>query len=155
MIEQAKKLATEAHKGQLYGTGEPYIVHPTQAADLARRLGYPDEVIAACYLHDVLEDTDITEAELREKFPDVVVDAVVAVTFMGKDSDAKLKKAISHPVGHAVKFCDSSSNFSNSALYGPRPGKDLKEVLTRYTHYLSVLSHNLPTPEQIKAYLKA
>lgn len=154
MINTAIKLATKAHAGQLYGTGEPYIVHPTQAASMASKLGYPEEVIAACYLHDVLEDTEVTEYDLRKLFSDVVVDAVLAVTFLNKNPIAKMDKAMSHPIGHVVKFCDTSCNFANVVIFGPAKGKTMQDVVVRYTYYLSRLSENIPSVKEITAYLK-
>jgi len=153
MINLAKDVATKAHAGQQYGTGESYIVHPTQAAVMAQRLGYPDEVVVACYLHDVLEDTAVTEDKLRKLFSDVVVEAVLAVTFMGKNSVAKIDKAMSHSLAHVVKFCDASSNFANVVISGPVKGNTMQDMITRYTYYLSRLGENLPSVEEVNTYL--
>ncbi len=149
ITELAKDVATKAHDGQFYGTGDPYIMHPTQTADLAKRLGYGDTVQAACYLHDVLEDTGVTEAELRDQFPEEVVDAVVAVTYFGKDHGKKIKQAMTHPIGHVVKFCDVSCNFANGVLYGVKPGQAELEVIPRRASYFSMLLPSLPSPEEI------
>jgi hypothetical protein len=149
IIELAKDVATKAHEGQFYGTGDPYIMHPAQTANLAKRLGYGDTVQAACYLHDVLEDTTLTEAELRDQFPKEVVDAVVAVTYVGKDYSQKIKQAMTHPIGHVVKFCDASCNFANGVLHGVKPGQTEFEVIPRRAGYLATLLHSLPTPKEV------
>ena len=151
--EQALALATAAHAGQLYGTGEPYIIHPTQLAAMATRLGYPDEVIAACYLHDVVEDTAVTEENLREQFPAVIVDAVIAVTFFGKGFTQKIAQAMANPLGHVVKFCDVSCNFSNTVLFGAKQGRESAEVIPRLASGLATLVATLPSPADIIKYL--
>ncbi|HET6747200.1 MAG TPA: HD domain-containing protein [Candidatus Saccharimonadales bacterium] len=155
LIEKAAKFAADAHEGQRYGTGDPYIMHPTQVADLARRMGYDEIVEAACYLHDVIEDTEVGEADLRREFPDVVVDAVLAVTYTGTSYTEKITQALRHPVGHVVKFCDVSCNFANSVLYGVKPGKKEGEVIPRRAGYLARLHSTLPTPQDIKEYIKS
>jgi hypothetical protein len=155
IVEKAKIFATKAHEGQLYGTGDPYIMHPAQTADLARRMGYGDMVRAACYLHDVLEDTETTETVLRQEFPDVVVDAVLAVTYVGSDSTRKITQALGHPVGHVVKFCDVSCNFANGVLYGVKRGQAEVEVIPRRASYFVRLQPSLPTPQDIEDYVRS
>lgn len=150
LIELAKAVATKAHEGQLYGTGDPYIIHPAQTVNLAKRLGYSDKVQAACYLHDILEDTAVTEAELRARFPKDVVDAVVAVTYTRKDYGVKIKQAMTHPIGHVVKFCDVSCNYANGVLYGVKPGQSEFEVIPRRAGYLATLLPLLPSPKTIE-----
>lgn len=151
IIEKARQFATTAHEGQLYGNGEPYTWHLHAVASLAARLGYPANVIAASWLHDSVEDTPTTPEELAEEgFPSIVVDAVDSVTFIkGVDTD-KISKAKSHPLGHVVKFCDSSVNYGASVIYGPPPGKAQDITLDRYLDYLEQLRVGLPTPGEIR-----
>lgn len=62
----------EAHGDQIRKSGEPYITHPLSASILLTQIK-PDIVsIQACILHDVIEDTPRTEAEIAEKFGDDV-----------------------------------------------------------------------------------
>jgi (p)ppGpp synthase/HD superfamily hydrolase len=153
IVETARELAIAAHDGQLYGTGEPYSIHPQQVARMAERLGYGPEVVAACYLHDVIEDTTVTEEKLHQEFPPEVVNAVLAVTFHGKNSDEKIAQAMTHPIGHVVKFCDASCNLSNAILHTVKPGQKFDEVLFRRLQYLFILKENLPTPEVIRQFV--
>jgi (p)ppGpp synthase/HD superfamily hydrolase len=53
-------------------TGEPYIVHPIAVAALVRSVPHTPEIIAAAYLHDVVEDTPVTIEEIRAEFGDEV-----------------------------------------------------------------------------------
>ena len=50
----------QLHEGQFRASGDPYIVHPGAVADLLRDIGASASVIAAGFLHDVVEDTDVT-----------------------------------------------------------------------------------------------
>jgi len=149
VVEKAKEVATHAHEGQFYGTGEPYIVHPIQVAELAKRLGYDENVVAACYLHDVVEDTSITIEELQRDFPKSVVSAVEAVTYTGKSYEEKIEKAMKDPIGQVVKFCDASCNFSTGVLHGVKPGRSDSEVLLRRAKYISQLLKSLPLPNDL------
>lgn len=121
--QQAYDFAENAHGNQTYGE-RPYIEHPHEAATLAKELGYPEDIVIACLLHDVVEDTKVTIEEIREQFGDFVADAVEAATFT-EDDDAreeagtgpdKITKARGHPGGHVVKFCDSRVNYKNTEM---------------------------------------
>lgn len=153
LLELALETATKAHMGQYYGTGEPYIVHPKQVADLAKRLGYSDYVIAACYLHDVVEDTGLTEKDLANLFPKKVVQGVVAVTYTGQDTTEKIRQSMENPISHVVKFCDASCNYANAILNGTKVGKDPKEVIPRRALYIATLLKELPSPVTVNKYV--
>jgi guanosine-3',5'-bis(diphosphate) 3'-pyrophosphohydrolase len=79
---EAYEFAAEAHAGQQRkGDGAPYIAHPTEVARLLDQEGVAgDEMIAATFLHDVVEDTDHTIDEIRERFGDEVARIVAAMT---------------------------------------------------------------------------
>lgn len=88
LVRLAEEVAVAAHHGQVDKAGRNYIDHPRRVAANARvlteRAGLPrdaaDAVVAAAWLHDVVEDTETSEATLRTGFPSEVVDAVMAVT---------------------------------------------------------------------------
>lgn len=81
LIERAFHIAVTAHDGQLRKEGDiPYIVHPFAVALYLARRGFPDTVIAAALVHDVLEDTEYPEEQLREELGLEVMDIVYAVT---------------------------------------------------------------------------
>ena len=91
LIEKAYHAAETAHKDQLRKSGEPYIIHPLCVAIILADLEMDMETIAAGLLHDVVEDTVMTEDEIREGFGDDVALLVDGVTklqklqFMGAD----------------------------------------------------------------------
>jgi hypothetical protein len=68
LLASAFDFAYQLHEGQFRATGEPYIVHPIAVADLLRDIGASAAVIAAGFLHDVVEDTEVTPQELEEHF---------------------------------------------------------------------------------------
>ena len=80
LVEKAYKVADAAHKGQVRKSGEPYIIHPLCVANILADLELDKETIAAGLLHDVLEDTIMTEDEMRAEFGDEVYNLVDGVT---------------------------------------------------------------------------
>ncbi len=80
MIEKAYKLAYQAHDGQVRKSGEPYIIHPLCVATILAELELDKETIIAGLLHDVLEDTIMTEQEIKDEFGEEVLLLVDGVT---------------------------------------------------------------------------
>jgi (p)ppGpp synthase/HD superfamily hydrolase len=82
LIRAALSTATEAHAGQIRNgaRGIPYIEHPLAVAELLAGYGWTDEVLAAALLHDVVEDSELTIPELRERFDGLVADLVDALS---------------------------------------------------------------------------
>lgn len=76
--------ASEAHGAQKRYSGEPYVIHTVSVAAILSSMEIDRATIVAALLHDVLEDTQVTEAQLREKFGDEVVTLVDGVTKLGK-----------------------------------------------------------------------
>ena len=80
LIEKAYNLARKAHENQVRKSGEPYIIHPLCVAIILADLEMDKETIAAGLLHDVIEDTIMTEDEIREEFGKDVALLVDGVT---------------------------------------------------------------------------
>ena len=90
MIETAYKIAYAAHEGQVRKSGEPYIIHPLCVAIILADLELDKETIEAGLLHDVVEDTIMTEEEIEKEFgPDValLVDGVTKLQQINFPSD--------------------------------------------------------------------
>ncbi len=83
MIEKAYAFALQAHEGQLRKSGEPYFIHPFETAKILIKLGMDAKTIAAGLLHDVLEDTKVTEKEMEKEFGKDIVFLVNGVTKLG------------------------------------------------------------------------
>lgn len=84
LICRAFRFAYDLHDGQLRKSGEPYICHPVAVAGLLRDLGGSPAMIAAGFLHDVVEDTDVTIEEIEERFGAEVRRLVEGVTKLSK-----------------------------------------------------------------------
>lgn len=84
MIEKAYSIANEAHKDQKRKSGEPYIIHPLWVAIILADLEMDKETITAGILHDVVEDTVMTDEEIRQEFGEEVELLVDGVTKLGR-----------------------------------------------------------------------
>jgi (p)ppGpp synthase/HD superfamily hydrolase len=81
LVQAAHAYAAERHAGQTRRPdGDPFIHHPEEVADLLRETGSPEQVVAAGLLHDVVEKTPATVAEVEERFGPDVARLVVAVS---------------------------------------------------------------------------
>ncbi|NJO81101.1 MAG: bifunctional (p)ppGpp synthetase/guanosine-3',5'-bis(diphosphate) 3'-pyrophosphohydrolase [Cyanobacteria bacterium RM1_2_2] len=84
LVCEAFKFAYSLHQGQMRASGEPYIAHPVAVAGLLRDLGGDNAMIAAGFLHDVIEDTDVTAEEIEQRFGSEVRRLVEGVTKLSK-----------------------------------------------------------------------
>ncbi|MGE7759082.1 RelA/SpoT family protein [Peribacillus sp. NPDC097895] len=83
-IHRAFKYAEYAHREQYRKSGEPYIIHPIQVAGILADLEMDPATIAAGFLHDVVEDTEVTLKDIEENFSPEVAMLVDGVTKLGK-----------------------------------------------------------------------
>jgi len=89
LISRAYTRAVDAHEGQTRKSGEPYVTHPVAVAKIVAELGLDDATIAAALLHDTVEDTGLTVADIELEFgPDVagIVDGVTKLDRLKFDS---------------------------------------------------------------------
>lgn len=84
IIEQAYHFAAAAHADQKRKSGELYITHPLAVASILADLNLDLSSIIAAVLHDTVEDTEVTVAEVRDKFGDQVAEIVDGLTKIGK-----------------------------------------------------------------------
>ncbi len=123
-LELAKQICIEAHKGQVDKGGADYYLHPFH---VARRCKNIDEKIVAL-LHDVVEDTNITLADLTKFFESDIIDAVDAITKQdGISYDDYLSRVKKNPIARKVKIQDLIHNSDLSRL-NEVSEKDLKRV---------------------------
>ena len=83
-VDGAYALARQSHEGQHRYSGEPYIIHPICVARILAEMGMDKESVIAALLHDVVEDTDETLADITAKFGKTIAHLVDGVTKLGK-----------------------------------------------------------------------
>jgi GTP pyrophosphokinase len=95
LLKKAYVFAARAHKGQTRRSGEPYLSHPLEVANMLADMQLDSTTLLAGLLHDVLEDTEITAADLRENFGPDVADLVDGVTKISRvqESSPELRQA--------------------------------------------------------------
>ena len=136
MIEKAYNLANDAHKGVCRRSGEPYICHPLAVARLVLDLGMDSESIAAALLHDVVEDTPTTLADLTDAFGEEVALLVDGVTKLTKiqfsnieelqaENLRKMLLAMSRDVRvMIIKLCDRLHNMRTGDAWPEQKRRD-------------------------------
>lgn len=136
MIEKAKLFATAAHgavdQRRKY-TNEPYIVHPAEVADLvSKTVGVTDEMIAAAWLHDVVEDTPVSLTTIKFHFGQEVADLVDSLTDKSTPQDGnrakrkeidRMRLAAASAEAQTIKVADLISNTSTIMQYDPEFAK--------------------------------
>jgi len=84
IILRAFQLAQDAHDGQFRASGRPYITHPCVVCDILIDLGFDVATLCAALLHDTVEDTYVTDQQLRKEFGDEIANLVQGVTKLDK-----------------------------------------------------------------------
>jgi guanosine-3',5'-bis(diphosphate) 3'-pyrophosphohydrolase len=80
VLKKAYVFAARAHKGQVRRSGEPYLSHPLEVSRMLSEMKLDCTTLAAGLLHDVLEDTEVTAADLQKEFGKEIADLVEGVT---------------------------------------------------------------------------
>ncbi len=126
MAARAREFCRQAHAEQKRDDGAPYATHPEATAEILRSYGILDEaVLAAAYLHDVLEDTDVKEQQLLAEFGKTVTSIVKELTKKGlpggrrKEKQAALLKqaAAMSPDAKLVKLADRLHNLRDMTVW--------------------------------------
>lgn len=158
---KALTVAIKAHEGQFRKNSDvPYIYHPLSLACEALALSVTDDhVVAACLLHDVLEDTDMTEEYLSKNFDQEVVDLVKTLTFTGSKEDKQAVNAYYKTIGQnakatLIKCMDRCNNLTSMAYGMDRKGiyKYIKSTEEHYPALLKVLKTDYSNPAWILSY---
>lgn len=84
VVKKAYEVAEKSHRNQFRKSGEPYIIHPIQVVGILADLRMDPSTLAAGFLHDVVEDTDITLEQIEEMFGKEIAMLVDGVTKLGK-----------------------------------------------------------------------
>ena len=141
MVLKAKIFATQAHalvEQKRKYTGEDYIVHPARVAKIVRNFGGSDAQIAAAWLHDTVEDTDVDILDVRMEFGNVIGDIVDGLTDVSQLSDGnrKLRKAMDRAhsadataTAQFVKCADIIDNSADISANDPSFSKVYKKEM--------------------------
>ena len=102
IIDRAYIYSARVHEGQIRLSGEPYLSHPLEVADILADMKLDPESIAAGLLHDVIEDTSATKKDIEYIFGPSVAHIVSGVTKLSKltFSDKISHQAEKHQNGH-------------------------------------------------------
>ena len=131
LVNHARIFATAAHAavGQRRKyTEEPYIVHPAEVAGIVATVEHTSEMLAAAWLHDVLEDTDVTYDLLYEEFGAAVANLVHWLTDVSRPTDGNraARKALDREhlsrapaAAQTIKVADMISNSVSITRYDP------------------------------------
>ncbi len=84
IIRKAWQFCLQQHQGQKRASGEPYVIHPLEVGQVLAELKMDSTAIAAGLLHDAVEDTDVTSAEIAKRFGEQVAHIVEGVTKLDK-----------------------------------------------------------------------
>jgi (p)ppGpp synthase/HD superfamily hydrolase len=136
-LERAIAIAAQAHQGQRDKAGQPYVLHPLR---MMMRMETEREMIAAV-LHDVVEDTEWTLADLRrEGFAEDVLASVDCLTHRENESYADfIARAKSDPVARRAKLADVEDNMDLRRL-GEVRQKDLDRLRRYHSAWLDLVS---------------
>lgn len=142
MIAKAFTVAKEAHSGQLRKSGEPYIIHPLNVALILTELELDKETIVAGILHDVVEDTVMTEEDLTREFGADVALLVDGVTKLEK---IPLSAGIAQP---DAKLEMQAENLRKMFL---AMAKDIRVIMIKLAdrlHNMRTLKYQKPESQQ-------
>lgn len=84
LLKRAYDFAKKAHVNQKRASGEEYFIHPCTVAKILVDLGLDAATVAAAFLHDVIEDTPVSEGDIKKEFGEEVLELVVGVTKLDK-----------------------------------------------------------------------
>lgn len=84
LLNKAYEFAETAHENQKRASGEAYFIHPCTVAGILVDLGLDAATVAAAFLHDVIEDTPVSEGDIKKEFGEEVLELVLGVTKLDK-----------------------------------------------------------------------
>lgn len=139
MTKKAYEIAEKSHKGAVDKSNAPYILHPlTVAASVA---AYGEKYITTALLHDVVEDTDVTISDLKNLFPDEIVQALKLLTYDNHTKYIDYVQSIKdsgNDIAIRVKIADLNHNMDISRITNPSQ-RDYDRIEKKYKPALEIL----------------
>lgn len=149
LIAEAEAFAREKHDGQTDKLGVPYVHH---LEDVARRVaGQSATVVCTAWLHDIVEDTDTTLAEIEAFFDREIRDAVDSMTRCDGEvyfSDY-LPRLQGNPCALVVKIADSTHNLAKAHLLTESDPERAASLEKKYRRVLTLLGVPTVAPERL------
>ena len=130
LILKAYNYANIQHKGQKRKSGEPYIIHPLNVAYILADIGLDESTICAALLHDVVEDTEVSEDDLKKEFGEEITSMVLGVTKLSNISFSSVEE-------------QQAEDYRKMFL---AMGKDIRVILIKLADRL----HNMRTLKYLK-----
>ncbi len=130
LLEKAYVYSAKVHQGQMRLSGEPYLTHPLAVAELLAEMRLDHVTVAAGLLHDTVEDTFATDADIRAQFGEEIGDLVAGLTKLSKIEFQSREEA-------------QAENFRKMLL---AMSKDIRIILIKLADRL----HNIRTLEYMK-----
>ncbi|MGO3141365.1 MAG: HD domain-containing protein [Galactobacter sp.] len=140
LADAADTVAEWAHAGQLDKSGHDYIEHPRRVAQrVAARLGGDHPAVIVALLHDVVEDGDIAESDLQERFGADITAAVLAISRIpGEDPDTYYARVKANPLALQVKQADLEDN-TDPERVAQLDAPTRERLAAKYAHAREVL----------------
>lgn len=141
-VARARDVASLAHARQVDHAGRPYLAHPRRVAGRLAADGQPDDVVAAGWLHDVVEDSSTSLSDLERIFTDrpKVTQIVDAITQREHESrDDYYARVREMPEALFVKWADLCDNLDPDRL-AVLPPATRERLRAKYGHAIAVLS---------------
>lgn len=150
-IRQAYELAVQAHSKQRRKSGEPYILHPIAVAKIcADEIGLGATAIISALLHDVVEDTDITLADIRKQFGNRIAQIVDGLTKLDNAYNAQspqaenFRKVLSTLVDDVrVVLIKMADRLHNMRTLGAMPRHKQLKIAAETSYVYAPLAHRL------------
>ena len=160
LLRRAYEFACEKHAGQQRATGEPYITHPVAVAEILAHLEMDIPTLAAGLLHDVVEDTTVTQEEMVERFGQEVSDIVDGVTklslvsadLFGVQPSGESEPATPDELARAQRRAETLRTAANLRKIFLAMARDLRVIIVKLAdrlHNMRTLE-NLPAPKRKK-----
>nr|WP_199043940.1 bifunctional (p)ppGpp synthetase/guanosine-3',5'-bis(diphosphate) 3'-pyrophosphohydrolase [Dyella sp. ASV24] len=151
-VIRAYEVGAVAHEGQARKSGEPYITHPVAVAGILAELGMDAETIIAAILHDTLEDTSLSRAELAGEFGETVAELVDGVTKLDKmrfssrqeaDAESFRKMLLAMARDLRVILIKLSDRLHNMRTLGAKDGPSRRRIARETLEIYSPIAQRL------------
>jgi GTP pyrophosphokinase len=145
-IKRAYVYSAKVHQGQIRKSGEPYLIHPLEVAQILAQMRLDEASIVSGILHDTIEDTLATKEELQELFGTEVAEIVDGVTKLGQYTSQTSAAQVGLEQGKSKEQKEEEKQAENFRKMLVAMAKDLRVILVK----LADRTHNMRTMDSMK-----